>query len=170
MTSISCCLDHCNILLVFLLPCHHHLFIPSFHVCGAPPVYLELSGPLGDRFPGGHVPLLLAALKPLVLPGPTAGIQDRLSPLPPSHLGSGRSVHSHSSGSWHVLFWLLGTLFQFHINSPSLLQCPRLRRASLTTPCPGLAASSSLCSSIAQLLLHASLCSQCCLLSQTVRS
>ena len=54
------------------------------------------------------------------------------------------TVHSPSSGSWHMLFLLLGTLFQFRINLPSLLQCPRLRRASLTTPCPRLVTSSSL--------------------------
>lgn len=69
----------------------------------------------------------------------------------PRHPGSGHSVCSHSSGPRHMLFPLPRTLFQFHANLPSLLQCPCFRRASLTIPCPRLVTSSSLCFSIVQL-------------------
>lgn len=87
-------------------------------------------------FPGGHIPLLLAALKPLVLPQPAAGTQDHLRPLPPHHLGSG---HRPLSFLWvlaHAVPAAWNTVPVPYQHLQLLPGAPYLRRASLTTLVP----------------------------------
>ena len=111
-------------------------------------------------FHGGHSPLLLAALKPLVPPHPTAGTQGHLSPLP-----------SPLSGLWSLCTLLplgLGTCCSCcleHCSSSvsTCLVCSSVPASGehLWLPLvPGWSLP-LLCSSIAQLLPHASLRFQC---------